>query len=399
MEDIIALEKSLFGSSIGLKTYANLNASVIREISEGNLSGFVTYNEHLDYYDIINLGVTKQLQKQGIASKLLNQIPFNKRVLLEVRSKNHAAIKTYQKNFFKQITIRKNYYGDDDALIFERAAEITELAYAKVNYLLNVFQKRADGFHDIEFIMDKINLADIVTVHPSHQFKFSFSNHLSDETIALENNIAYIAYQLLREKFSIKTTCHITINKKIPTAAGLGGGSADAAAVLRALNQLWDLQLSNTQLCEIGLEIGSDVPFCIWSKPMIVRGRGEILMPLPVTIPPRHMLIVNCRIPLKTKTVFENYQQIETKDINLILNDAPNFYQHCFNSLTKTAVVLEPKISNIIDEANQFKVEQILMSGSGPTVIIFDSSLEQLKIVEKKFANRYFTKLIEIGNN
>ena len=155
---------------------------------------------------------------------------------------------------------------------------IVENAPAKINLTLEVLGKRRDGFHNIVSVMQTVALFDVIEITESNRVNISVSN----ADISQENNIVWEAYKKFKAVTGISDNASIDIKKNIPIKAGLGGGSSDAAATLRGLNRLWNLKLSIENLIEIGTEVGSDVPFFIAGGCSLVRGRGEIIEPLPV---------------------------------------------------------------------------------------------------------------------
>ena len=155
--------------------------------------------------------------------------------------------------------------------------KITELAKAKINLTLDILGKRADGYHEVEMIMQTIDLTDQMIFSPSEDGAITIECDVSYVPTD-ERNLAYKAALLLKERFGIQEGVHIVLHKKIPVSAGLAGGSSNAAATLRGLNQLWGLQLSLEELSVLGAEIGSDVPFCVYGGgTAIATGRGEII--------------------------------------------------------------------------------------------------------------------------
>jgi 4-diphosphocytidyl-2-C-methyl-D-erythritol kinase len=153
-------------------------------------------------------------------------------------------------------------------------------APAKINLSLDVLYKRPDGFHEVEMIMTTIDLADRVELTLLEQDKIHILSHnryVPDD----QRNLAFQAAQLLKDRYQVKKGVQITIEKTIPVAAGLAGGSSDAAATLRGLNKLWELGLTLDELANIGSEIGSDVSFCVYGGTALARGRGEMITDLP----------------------------------------------------------------------------------------------------------------------
>lgn len=178
---------------------------------------------------------------------------------------------------------------------------IRKTAYAKVNLCLEVLGRRTDGYHEIATILQTVSLAD--------EMSFSAAEDVSlgcdDATLANEDNLAYRAARLLQNATGTQQGVRIEIQKRIPSGAGLGGGSSDAAEALKALNLLWGTELSNRELEALGAELGSDVPFFIRGGTALAEGRGERLNPLPNLVATWLVLLVPpTRIPEKTRMVF-----------------------------------------------------------------------------------------------
>ena len=164
-----------------------------------------------------------------------------------------------------------------------------EKAPAKINLTLDVLHKRPDGFHEVEMIMTTVDLADRVWLRPSNDGHINIK--VSERFVPNDRkNLAYQAAELLKRKYGIREGVEIILDKKIPVAAGLAGGSSDAAATLRGLNRLWNLQLSVDELAEIGSKIGSDVSFCVHGGTALAKGRGEKIQHLPA--PPNCWVIL-----------------------------------------------------------------------------------------------------------
>ena len=158
--------------------------------------------------------------------------------------------------------------------------QITEVAYAKINLGLDILGRREDGYHEVSMIMQSVGLCDEITISPgSGEGKIELSTNIPGLSCG-SDNLAYRAAALLAQHAGIIPNVHIALNKKIFLAAGLAGGSADAAAVLRGLNKYWQLHLENHELERLAALLGSDIPFCIEGGTMLATGRGEILTKL-----------------------------------------------------------------------------------------------------------------------
>lgn len=275
-----------------------------------------------------------------------------------------------------------------------------EKAYAKVNLFLNVIQKRSDGYHDLEMVMASINLFDVI----SFQTINSGIEVVSDTEITaqVQDNIVYKIARFIQEHYNITKGVRITIQKNIPIAAGLAGGSADAAATLRGLNKLWKLQLSLEKLAEIGLLFGSDVPFCVYNKLCIAKGRGEELVFLDNKLN-TPILIVNPNIPISTKDVFQQVQaesmtehKINHMTMGIYNNNTEIIAKELYNSLEPVVFTMEPTIKILKDDMLSWGASGALMSGSGATVFAIDSSKKVLKQVQETIPDSYFNYLTKL---
>lgn len=260
---------------------------------------------------------------------------------------------------------------------------ITVKAYAKINLGLDVIRKRSDGYHDVSMIMQTINLHDTINIRETKFQSITIGSNLyylpTDS-----RNLVYKALELFTEIYPIKNGLSIFINKRIPVAAGLAGGSADAAATLKGLNCLYKTHLSLEELMKLGLRLGADVPFCLLMGTALSEGIGEILSPL-APMPDCYILLVKPDISVSTRHVYENLRLDEdTKHPNI--QDMLEALRD--NSLYKLAPLMEniletvtvkehPIISDIKAQMKDKEALTALMSGSGPTVFgIFDNQLK-----------------------
>ncbi|PYZ91545.1 4-(cytidine 5'-diphospho)-2-C-methyl-D-erythritol kinase [Salipaludibacillus keqinensis] len=252
-------------------------------------------------------------------------------------------------------------------------------APAKINLTLDVIGKRDDGYHDVEMIMTTVDLADRIQLtlleEDLIQIDINVGHVPSDK-----NNLAYQAAKILKEQFNIKTGVSIYIDKQIPVSAGLAGGSTDAAAVLRGLNELWSLGISIDELAEIGLSIGSDVPFCVHGGTAVARGRGEKLTFLPAP-PPCWVVLAKPPQGVSTKDIYQrlDLQMMTHPDTKGMIEaiDNQNFKGICQrleNVMEPATFELAPEVSNIKERLIQFGAEGTVMSGSGPTVFSLTKS-------------------------
>jgi 4-diphosphocytidyl-2-C-methyl-D-erythritol kinase len=246
-------------------------------------------------------------------------------------------------------------------------------APAKINLSLDVLHKRSDGFHEVKMVMTTIDLADRVELAllDTDQVKISSQNRFVPDD---NRNLAYQAAMLLKNNFNVKKGVSITITKTIPVAAGLAGGSSDAAATLRGLNKLWGLNLTLDELAEFGAEIGSDVSFCVYGGTALATGRGEKIQHIET---PPHCWVVLAK-PTVGVSTGEVYSQLDLSTvkhpnvdgmIQAIGNKDYNGICHLLgNVLEEVTLRLHPEVAQIKDQMKKFGADAVLMSGSGPTV-------------------------------
>lgn len=248
-----------------------------------------------------------------------------------------------------------------------------EKAPAKINLSLDVLSKRDDGMHNVEMVMTTIDLADRIELIPLRKDKIKISLE-SRYVPSDERNLAYKAAETFKRYFDINEGVHIKIEKSIPVSAGLGGGSSDAAAVLRGLNKLWGLNIPIDELAKIGSTLGADVSFCVYGKTAIARGYGEIIEPLPPP-PPCFVVLAKPNIGVSTRTIFEkvnlnNIYHPNTKNVLQALkeNDFEKLCNNIGNSLEGITESIYPEVKHIRQTMKSLGANGVMMSGSGPTV-------------------------------
>ncbi|WP_028274870.1 4-(cytidine 5'-diphospho)-2-C-methyl-D-erythritol kinase [Atopococcus tabaci] len=251
--------------------------------------------------------------------------------------------------------------------------EVIEKAPAKINLNLDVLGKRDDGYHEMRMVMTSIDLADHLTFKPLEEDRIVL--HSNSGFMPLdERNIVYKTALLVKERFNVTKGVDITIDKQIPIAAGLGGGSSDAAATLRGLNRLWNLGQSLEDLALLGAEIGSDVPYCVHGRTAHATGRGEKIE-LIEEIPQCWVVLVKPRKGISSWMIFENLnveslQRYNTEEmLEAIKNhDYEQVAKHAGNALEQVSVEKQPAIKQIKEKMLQFGADAALMSGTGPTI-------------------------------
>ncbi|MCQ6281864.1 4-(cytidine 5'-diphospho)-2-C-methyl-D-erythritol kinase [Bacillus sp. EB600] len=271
-------------------------------------------------------------------------------------------------------------------------------APAKINLSLDVLHKRSDGYHEVEMIMTTIDLADRIELKLLNEDRIKIVSHnrfVPDD----QRNLAYQAAQLLKERFQVKKGVMIAIDKIIPVAAGLAGGSSDAAATLRGLNKLWGLGLTLAELAEIGSEIGSDVSFCVFGGTALAKGRGEMITELPA--PPTCWVIL--AKPFIGVSTAEVYRRLDLKSVihpnisemikGIERNDYRRVCQNVGNVLEEVTLHLHPEVAQIKEQMKRFGADAVLMSGSGPTVfgiVQHDSRMHRIYNGLRGFCDQVF---------
>lgn len=277
-------------------------------------------------------------------------------------------------------------------------------AYAKVNLALDVVRKRADGYHDLEMVMAPITLHDLIYIHRIDQGIEITSNSYRMPTD--EKNIMYQVAQILIERYHINAGVKIHIYKHIPTQAGLAGGSADGAAVLRAMNQMFGLNLSLETLAEIGKEVGADIPFCIYQKIALVSGVGEKLKFIKNSFECK-VLLVKPKRGVSTKKSFTSLDlsKASHQDCRLMATGIEDGnYQividNLQNTLEEPSIKMVPEIAKIKEEMMKIGFDGALMSGSGSCVFGLTRNNIILEKGMKYFKGKYyFVRKTEILND
>lgn len=249
-------------------------------------------------------------------------------------------------------------------------------AYGKINLGLDVLRRREDGYHDVRMIMQTVGIFDRVDLVRTEQAGIQVETNLY-YLPTNENNLVYKAAKLLMDEFQVKDGIQIRLQKFIPVAAGMAGGSSDAAAVLFGVNKMFDLGLGTEELMERGVKIGADVPYCILRGTALSEGIGEVLTKLP-PVPQCQVLVAKPGINVSTKFVYENLHANELKseehpDIDAIIRAIENrdifgIADNLGNVLETVTIKEYPIIQEIKDAMLESGAIGSLMSGSGPTV-------------------------------
>ncbi len=252
--------------------------------------------------------------------------------------------------------------------------KIYEKAPAKINLLLDVLRKREDGYHEVQMVMTMVDLADRLEMEEIPGDRIVLSSQAGFIPLD-EKNLAFQAARLLKERCNVSRGVYIQLDKRIPVAAGLAGGSSDAAAALRGLNRLWGLGLSTGELEALGAELGSDVPFCIRGGTAVARGRGEKLES--VESPPQcWVILAKPPINVSTADVYGKLKAHELKEHPSLENMLAALREGSFsgmcaalgNVLETVTLQRYPEVLQIKECMAKLGADGVLMSGSGPTV-------------------------------
>lgn len=284
-------------------------------------------------------------------------------------------------------------------------------ALAKINLGLDVLGRRENGYHDVRMVMQSIYLYDEVKIEKTEAPGIALASNLSFLPTG-EGNIAYKAAQLLTEEFEIGEGVKITLNKHIPVAAGLAGGSSNAAAVLFGMNRMFHLGLTREELMARGVRLGADVPYCIMRGTVLAEGIGEELSVLPA-MPKCTVLIAKPPVSVSTKVVYEALDAkeiVEHPDIDGIIEGLKKHslkqVAACMgNVLEDVTIPMHPVIEQIKGEMKEAGALNAMMSGSGPTVFgLFESRAAareaQRRIREKSLTRQvYVTSIHSVRRN
>ncbi len=267
---------------------------------------------------------------------------------------------------------------------------IQELARAKINLTLDILGKRADGYHEVEMLMQTVELADTIELSELDAgIKFQVDSAENIPTDA--TNLAYRAALEVQNFCGKNFGVAISLTKKIPTAAGLAGGSSDAAAVIRGLNRLYKLKLTIEQLCKIGAKIGSDVPYCIVGGTCLAKGRGEILTKLP-DLKKMSVILIKPRGEISTAWSYKTFDTLPAEQIqhpptteiisDLDCGDYDLAFKKFTNVLEPVALKKFPAIAKFEEQLLNLGAKVAMMSGSGPTIFALSDKTTAEKIFQ-----------------
>jgi 4-diphosphocytidyl-2-C-methyl-D-erythritol kinase len=258
---------------------------------------------------------------------------------------------------------------------------------AKINLGLHVTERRTDGYHNLETLFYPVGLTDALEILPSGEFSFQSSGISLDGDI--ENNLVVKAYRLLKKDFQLPAM-KIYLHKVIPTGAGLGGGSSDAAFTLKMINAIFNLGLSRQQLENYAGRLGADCPFFIGNIPSLATGKGDLLMPAKIDLSPFHLVIVKPPVSVNTAIAYQGVTpKIPETSLNNIINTPIESWQNSlFNDFEKSVFMQFSQIANLKRALYDLGAQYASMSGSGSAVFgIFRQLPQNLK---QLFPDSYF---------
>ncbi|MFT8315253.1 MAG: 4-(cytidine 5'-diphospho)-2-C-methyl-D-erythritol kinase [Clostridium sp.] len=276
-------------------------------------------------------------------------------------------------------------------------------AYAKINISLDIIGKREDGYHLLKMIMQAIDLYDVMNINKiDNGIKLSCDKQYVPTD---EKNIAYKAAKLFMDTYNIKSGISIEINKNIPVAAGLAGGSTDGAAVLRAMRDIFSIDVTDEELMELGLKLGADVPYCILGGTALCEGIGEKITPLK-SFKNKILILVKPNFGVSTKEVYKNFdieRVFKHPDMNSLIKamerDDLEFISNNMKNLLENVTIRKySMLKNIKDSMLRYGALGSMMSGSGPSIFgFFDDMLKAqwcFEGMKEKYEEVYITRTI-----
>lgn len=277
-------------------------------------------------------------------------------------------------------------------------------ALAKINLGLDVLGRRDNGYHDVRMVMQSVYLYDDIRLEKMEKPGIEVQTNLYFLPVD-ENNIAYRAAAALIEEYGIKEGVKITLNKHIPVAAGLAGGSSNAAAVLYGMNWMFGLRLSKESLMEKGVKLGADVPYCLMRGTVLAEGIGEQLTPLP-SIPKCVVLVAKPPVSVSTKVVYEALDAKEVvthPDIDGLITgleegSLSQIAASMGNVLEEVTIPLYPVIDRIKDEMKAAGALNAMMSGSGPTVFGLFHNKAEARVAQERIREKALAKQVYVTN-
>ncbi len=252
-------------------------------------------------------------------------------------------------------------------------SKLIETAYAKINLALHVRRRREDGYHDLETLFAFADDGDLLSVEPSDNLSLKIVGQFGQELSEKSDNLVLQAAQRLAERNGISSGAAFTLDKRLPVAAGIGGGSADAAAALRLAARLWNIGLDTERPSDIAPELGADVPACIASRTCFGTGIGDRLQPVDGSdLSGLPLLLVNPMTSCPTGPVFQHWDRVDRGALD------PENWMEGRNDLEASAIALHPEIADVLSALKETAPSLYRMSGSGATCFaLFETNFKR----------------------
>jgi 4-diphosphocytidyl-2-C-methyl-D-erythritol kinase len=280
---------------------------------------------------------------------------------------------------------------------------IVEKAYAKVNLFINVIGTRSDGYHYLEMINAKVDLFDTLKIEKTDSPGLVIIKS-NDLFLSNQNNLVIESARYMMQEYVPDYGINVTIEKKIPFGAGLAGNSVDAAAIFRAINKMFELNLSLEKLQEIGSKFGADIPYCLVDYPAYVEGVGEKVTKIDFDFSKYKVLLVNPREYISTQDIFTQgdrfgFENVDMKKIRKSIKkkDINDFVANMHNALQKISLNYNKKVKQTYDEiVSELGTKGLTMTGSGSTFIMFlPDDVSKAEKFKEKYKDKY---LVDIYN-
>ena len=270
-------------------------------------------------------------------------------------------------------------------------ATLLEKAPAKINLTLRVRGRRADGYHELESLVAFADVADTLTLEPDNKDTLEITGPFAVDSGAVSDNLVLKALAAAHIYLGAVRAGRFSLEKNIPVAAGLGGGSADAAATLRLIARANEIAHNDARIMSAALAVGADVPVCLASRPRIMRGVGELLSD-PVDLPPLAGVLVNPRVPLSTRDVFSKFAGAQSGndlgDVPCGLGSLIDFLRLHGNDLTPAARAGSPVVGEVLQALESLPGAKLIrMSGSGPTCFALFSTQSEATTAVRRLAS------------
>lgn len=265
--------------------------------------------------------------------------------------------------------------------------EDSEVACAKINLALHVRRRLPNGYHDIETIFAFLDCGDVISVGADQNIELTITGEFSSE-LSNSDNLVLDAAHLLASYGQVEAGAKITLDKRLPVASGIGGGSADAAATLRLLNRYWAVGLSLQDLARLSEPLGADIPACVINQTSRGKGIGQDLVEIGnASLEGHHALLVNPLVPISTVAVFRDWDGVDRGDLSA--RDPIQAAMDGRNDLQPPAQLLAPIIGDLLSELNKTDTVLARMSGSGATCFGLYETAAKARAAEKDIADAF----------